>query len=172
MAQAVQHIRCHVQPDGTLAGDEPDLSGEELLRLFDGMLTVRVMDTRLLNMQRQGRIGFYGTARGEEASVIGTAAAFRDDDWLFPALRQGGALVYRGFSVAKFVAQCIGNSMDNLKGRQMPVMYSMRTSTGITLLDGTYCFVAALSPKSAEGFPDFDKKLMVFVRADVVTVGR
>jgi len=55
---------------------------------------------------------------------------------------------------------------------QMPVMYSMRTSTAITLLDGTYCFVAALSPKSAEGFPDFDKKLMVFVRADVVTVGR
>ena len=55
---------------------------------------------------------------------------------------------------------------------QMPVMYSMRTSTSITLLDGTYCFVAALSPKNAEGFPNFDKKLMVFVRADVVTVGR
>ncbi len=55
---------------------------------------------------------------------------------------------------------------------QMPVFYSLRTSTGLTILDGTYALAAALSPKGPEGFPNFEKKLMVFVRADVVTVGR
>ena len=39
------------------------------------MLTIRIMDERLLALQRQGRIGFYGEARGQEAAVIGAAAA-------------------------------------------------------------------------------------------------
>lgn len=97
-----------------------DLTADEHRRLLRGMLRIRIVDTRLLNMQRQGRIGFYGTATGEEASVIGSVAALRDDDWIFPALRQGGALLYRGFPIAAHVAQCIGNSADSLKGRQMP----------------------------------------------------
>jgi len=95
-------------------------------RMLRGMLRIRVVDTRLLNMQRQGRIGFYGTATGEEAAVIGSAAALRDTDWIFPALRQGGALLYRGFPIEAHVAQCIGNSADLLKGRQMPCHASAR----------------------------------------------
>mgnify|MGYP001116828808 CR=1 FL=1 len=118
--------RTILRPDGSQAGEAPDLSEETLRRLFRGMLAIRVMDRRLLNLQRQGRIGFYGTATGEEAAVIGSAAALRETDWIFPALRQGGALVYRGFSLAKYVAQCIGNSLDPLKGRQMPCHASSR----------------------------------------------
>jgi pyruvate dehydrogenase E1 component alpha subunit/2-oxoisovalerate dehydrogenase E1 component alpha subunit len=102
------------------------LPADQHLRMLRGMLRVRVVDGRLLNMQRQGRIGFYGTATGEEAAVIGSAAALRDTDWIFSALRQGGALMYRGFPIAMHVAQCIGNSMDSLKGRQMPCHASAR----------------------------------------------
>ena len=54
----------------------------------------------------------------------------------------------------------------------MPIMYSLRTNTAITIIDGSYGLIAALSPKNADGFPDYEKKLMVFVRADVVTVGK
>jgi pyruvate dehydrogenase E1 component alpha subunit/2-oxoisovalerate dehydrogenase E1 component alpha subunit len=115
-----------IGPDGAPAGGFADLADEELLRLYRGMVRIRVMDSRLLNMQRQGRIGFYGTATGEEAAVIGSVAAFRPTDWIFPALRQGGALVYRGFPAVLYVAQCIGNAMDPLKGRQMPCHASAR----------------------------------------------
>ena len=55
---------------------------------------------------------------------------------------------------------------------QMPVFYSLRISTGTVVMDGCYQMVAALSPKSECAFPDFDKKLMIFVRADVLTVGQ
>src|SRR5690606_21624534 len=39
--------------------------------LYRGMLQIRVMDERLMALQRQGRIGFYGEARGQEAAVVG-----------------------------------------------------------------------------------------------------
>ena len=51
-------------------------------------------------------------------------------------------------------------------------MYTLKLNTGVTLAAGQYCLVAAVSPKSKEGFPDFTRKLMVFVKADVLTIGR
>jgi len=116
----MEEITTLIRPDGSVAGPLLDLDDSFLVELLRGMVTIRVLDHRLLNMQRQGRIGFYGTATGEEASVIGSVAALRPDDWILPALRQGGALLYRGFPLDLYVAQCIGNSMDILKGRQMP----------------------------------------------------
>jgi len=55
---------------------------------------------------------------------------------------------------------------------QMPKFYVVRLNTSVTLVDGQTMLVAALSPKNEDGFPDFTRKLMVFVRADVITVGR
>ena len=89
-------------------------------RLYRGMLTIRVMDARLLALQRQGRIGFYGETLGQEASVIGSAAVLEPQDWLVPALREAGAGIFRGLTMDKYVAQLFGNADDVSKGRQMP----------------------------------------------------
>lgn len=88
------------------------------------MKLVRLLDERMIAMQRQGRIGFYGAATGEEAAVIGSAAALQEQDWIFPALRQGGALLYRGCPLSDFVCQIFGNAGDVSKGHQMPCHYS------------------------------------------------
>ena len=55
---------------------------------------------------------------------------------------------------------------------QMPTFYVIRLNTAVTLADGKAMLVAALSPKKQDGTVDFTRKLMVFVRADVITVGR
>lgn len=52
---------------------------------------------------------------------------------------------------------------------QMPTFYTLRVNTAVTLTDGHYLLAAALSPKNKEGVPDFTRKLMVFVKADVIT---
>jgi len=52
---------------------------------------------------------------------------------------------------------------------QMPTFYTIRTNTAVTLSDGHYMLTAGLSPKNKEGVPDFNRKLMVFVKADVIT---
>lgn len=55
---------------------------------------------------------------------------------------------------------------------QMPTFYTLRLNTAVTLTEGHFMLAAALSPKSKEGIPDLTRKLMVFVKADVIATGR
>ncbi len=91
-----------------------------MLECLRWMTMIRVFDDRMLKLQRQGRIGFVGTATGLEASIIGSAAAFEERDWVFPALRESGAALMRGMPLTELVAQQFGNVLDTSKGRQMP----------------------------------------------------
>ena len=125
-----------IAPDGQV--DEKGLaalgaSRELLLRMYSGMLRIRIMDERLLTMQRQGRIGFYGEARGQEAAVVGTAAALADEDYIVPALREAGAAIYRGLPLRAYVAQLFGNANDISRGRQMPCHPGTRASRYVTM---------------------------------------
>src|SRR5205814_10068876 len=113
-------------PDGTLAGTPPELPHEDLRKLYRHMLALRVLDGRMLSLQRQGRIGFYGTATGQEAAVTGSAYVLRDTDWVFPALREMGVSLWRGTTFKQIVCQLIGNGGDVLIGRQMPCHFSDR----------------------------------------------
>ena len=89
-------------------------------RLFEGMLRIRVTDARMMALQRQGRIGFYGEATGQEAAVVGSAAASEPDDWIVPALREAGVGLFRGMTLDSYIAQIFGNAADPTKGRQLP----------------------------------------------------
>ncbi|KAJ3867491.1 branched-chain alpha-keto acid dehydrogenase E1-alpha subunit [Lentinula novae-zelandiae] len=82
------------------------------------------LDTILYNVQRQGKISFYMTAYGEEATIIGSAAALADDDEVLGQYREMGILLWRGFGLDNVMAQCLGNHEDtSSKGRQMPVHF-------------------------------------------------
>ncbi len=105
---------------------EPHLPVEFLWRAFEGMLTVRVIDERMLMLQRQGRIAFYGAATGQEAAIVGSGLALEPQDWVFPALREVGVALLRGYSLQDLAHQLFGTRDDILKGRQMPCHYSDR----------------------------------------------
>jgi pyruvate dehydrogenase E1 component alpha subunit/2-oxoisovalerate dehydrogenase E1 component alpha subunit len=117
------------------------LTPETAVRIYEHMLLLRALDGRMMSLQRQGRIGFYGTALGEEAATLGSIAAARDTDWVFPALRQGGALLWRGFPLEAFVAQLIGNTGDVLNGHQMPCHYADR---GVNVVAWSSCIATQL----------------------------
>jgi 2-oxoisovalerate dehydrogenase E1 component alpha subunit len=105
---------------------DPGLSAEQAVALYKQMLLTRVLDERLVTLQRQGRIGFHIGSMGEEATVIGTAAALEGTDWLFPCYREFGALLLRGMPLQKYIDNMYGNANDAVKGRQMPDHYSGR----------------------------------------------
>lgn len=96
---------------------------EKAVNLFKCMLRLNEMDITLLQAQRQGRIAFYMSTFGEEAAVIGSAAALRDDDTIFAQYREHGVLLYRGMNYDFFCNQCCGNALDSAKGRQMPMHF-------------------------------------------------
>lgn len=116
-----------LREDGTAdPATDPLLPDEVVLRGYREMRRLRQLDARMILMQRQGRIGFYGAAHGQEAVPIATGLVVGPDDWVFPALREQSVMLVRGFPLQAFIAQVFGNSGDVLRGRQMPSHQSGR----------------------------------------------
>lgn len=99
---------------------DPKVPAEVLLSAYRHMRQLRALDARMILLQRQGRVGFYGACTGQEAVPIGTGLVTKKDDWVFPALREQSVMLVRGFPLREFIAQVFGNSGDVQKGRQMP----------------------------------------------------
>ena len=113
--------------DGTLdPKHDPGLSDDEVLRLYRHLVETRVLDERFVALQRQGRVGFHVGSLGEEASILGSAWAMREKDFLFPCYREFGAALMRGLPLQKLVDNMFGNANDTVKGRQMPCHYTAR----------------------------------------------
>ena len=100
---------------------------ETLLRLYREMVRLRTVDERMMTLQRQGRVGFYGACTGQEAATLASAIALEPSDWIFPALREGGAMLLRGFPLVPYLCQIFGNAGDETKGRQMPSHMASRS---------------------------------------------
>jgi 2-oxoisovalerate dehydrogenase E1 component alpha subunit len=107
--------------------------------MYTSMLTLNVMDLILYDAQRQGRISFYMTSYGEEATHMGSAAVLTTDDVIYGfalfrfctnlkhrQYREAGVLLYLGFPLSQFMHQCYSNKQDLGKGRQMPVHYGSK----------------------------------------------
>jgi pyruvate dehydrogenase E1 component alpha subunit len=75
---------------------EPDLPEDFLVKLYRAMLLGRRFDERLLNLQRQGRIGTFAPITGQEASQIGAVSVLKPSDWFVPSFREGAAEIWRG----------------------------------------------------------------------------
>ena len=117
-----------IRDDGSLdPATDPGMPRELLLRAHREIKRLRLLDARMILLQRQGRVGFYGACTGQEATPIGTALAIEPGDWVFPALRESVMMLVRGFPLTEYVAQVFGNSGDILKGRQMPSHMSGRS---------------------------------------------
>ncbi len=101
----------------------PHLPADELQFALRHMLLTRLFDDFMLRMQRQGNISFYMLSRGEEAVSVGGAMALAPSDMLFPSYRTQGLQVARGRNLIDLMCQCLSNTRDMCKGRQMPVMY-------------------------------------------------
>ncbi|WP_225411865.1 thiamine pyrophosphate-dependent dehydrogenase E1 component subunit alpha [Stigmatella hybrida] len=103
-----------------------ELTEAQLVTVYRAMIQSRLLDERMVSLQRQGRISFYGTGIGQEATCIASAFALRPSDWLFPGLRENAAMLLRGYPLVPYLAQLFGNAGDEAKGRQMPAHQSSR----------------------------------------------
>ena len=112
---------------------DPHLPKERCLELYRGMLFLREFDRKMLGLQRQGRIAFYGAALGQEAAIVGSAACAGPEDWVFPALREGGAALLRGMPLSTYIGQLYGNSADESLGHQQPMHFSWRAGNHVSL---------------------------------------
>ncbi len=73
----------------------PKLSNEDIYKMYEMLIFIRVFDQKSFNMQRQGRLGTYIQFKGQEACQLGSAMALEDSDWIFPMYRNSALLIAR-----------------------------------------------------------------------------
>jgi pyruvate dehydrogenase E1 component alpha subunit len=112
---------------------DPRLDLSRVRRIYDAMLRTRMIDARLLKLQRQGRVGFHVGSEGEEAAIIAATAALREQDWIFPCYREVGAALFRGYPLQGYIDNMYGNANDVGKGRQMPDHISARDARFVSI---------------------------------------
>jgi pyruvate dehydrogenase E1 component alpha subunit len=84
------------------------------------MIVGRTLDSRMTALQRQGRVGFYGAATGQEAVNVGAGLTTVPDDWVFPGLREQLIALVRGLPLAEYASHLFATDLDPARGRQMP----------------------------------------------------
>jgi len=113
--------------DGNAVGEwAPQIPTSLLVKGLRAMALTRAFDDRMQRAQRQGKTSFYIKSTGEEAVAVAQALALDPGDMLFPSYRQQGLLIARDWPIVDMMCQLFSNAADRLKGRQLPVMYSVR----------------------------------------------
>ena len=125
VALAREDVRRVVDEEGRVVSGAtvPDIPDQDLARLYESMMLVRIVDERMMRLQRQGRLGFYMKSLGEEATHF-AVYPLRKRDWVLPSYREPGVWFWRGYTIEDFINQLYGNAADKVKGRQMPVHHS------------------------------------------------
>lgn len=105
----------------------------DLLKAYKTMLVTRLVDERMLILQRQGSITFALSSLGEEACAVGSAAALTLDDWMYPQYREVGVMFWRGFTIQQYIHHMFGNCQDLTLGRQLPGHFGSRQLNVVTV---------------------------------------
>jgi pyruvate dehydrogenase E1 component alpha subunit len=74
----------------------PDVSPDWLVAMYRTMVLSRRLEESMLRRQRQGQMGTFAPAIGQEACQVGAMAALTDRDWLVPSFRELPAALWRG----------------------------------------------------------------------------
>ena len=123
-----------IDDDNVAKGEwDPKLPVDDMLVGLGYMMRLRIFDDRMMKMQRTGKLSFYMRSFGEEAIAIAQTMALDETDWIFPSYRQPGAQFVRGRDMVSMICHCIGNTEDNVRGRQMPVHYTWKEGYFISI---------------------------------------
>jgi pyruvate dehydrogenase E1 component alpha subunit len=82
---------------------DPGLSNDELLKIHRLMCLGREADSRMLKLQRTGRLGTFPPTAGQEAVSVASTLAVRKSDWFTGAFRELPGRLARGQSFTQLL---------------------------------------------------------------------
>jgi 2-oxoisovalerate dehydrogenase E1 component len=93
------------------------VSEERLLELHRAILLPRLIEEKMLNLLRQGRLSKWFSGIGQEAIAVGVASALEPTDWILPMHRNLGVFTTRGVDLPTLFRQLFGKEGGFTKGR-------------------------------------------------------
>lgn len=110
-----------IAPDGTVRGPVPDLSADTLKAFHRWMWMGRIFSDKMTALQRQGRMGTFGSMAGQEATLVGIGASLQEQDWLVASYREILSFFMRGVPPVAIMRVYRGN-LGSLYPRQANVL--------------------------------------------------
>lgn len=98
--------------------DRKQLSDETLLHIYSNLLKPRVIEEKMLNLLRQGKVSKWFSGIGQEAIAVGSTLALEEDEYIFPMHRNLGVFTTRKLPLGKLIAQWQGKKEGFSKGRE------------------------------------------------------
>ncbi len=134
--QRVSILDEHGNFDDTLGKDLiPDA---DLIRLYEAMVTCRVLDEIAFKLQRSGRMGTYPQNMGQEAPSLGASYVLNKDDWMVTCYRENCGLFWRGVPMESILLHWMGDERGNAMPREhhatpiaVPIGTQMLHATGL-----------------------------------------
>ena len=94
-----------------------NLSEKTLLHLYEQLLKPRLIEEKMLNLLRQGRISKWFSGIGQEAISVGAACALLPDETIFTMHRNLGVFTARDMPLDRLFCQWQGKRLGYTKGR-------------------------------------------------------
>ena len=108
-----------------------DLSKDQLLELFRFLKLNRLVEERLANLYRQGKVvgGLYRSL-GQEACSVGSAYALERGDIFTPLIRNLGAIFVRGGQPRDVLCQYMAKAAGPTRGRDLNLHFGWLSDEG------------------------------------------
>ena len=101
----------------SLVFNRGNLSNEELIGLYKGILKPRMIEEKMLILLRQGKISKWFSGIGQEAISVGSTLAMHHDEYVLPMHRNLGVFTCRNMPLNRLFAQFQGKASGYTKGR-------------------------------------------------------
>lgn len=96
---------------------ETPTSNDQLVALYRSIVLPRMIEEKMLNLLRQGRLSKWFSGIGQEAIAVGVTSALHADDFILPMHRNLGVFTTRGVDLAQLFRQLLGKEGGFTKGR-------------------------------------------------------
>ena len=97
--------------------DRKDYSNETLIELYIALLTPRIIEQKMINLIRQGKISKWFSGIGQEAISVGCAYALAGDEFILTMHRNLGVFSVKNVPLGKLFSQFQGKANGFTNGR-------------------------------------------------------
>jgi 2-oxoisovalerate dehydrogenase E1 component len=117
---------------------------EEMIKIYEGMVFPRLIEEKMLNLLRQGKISKWFSGIGQEAIAVGVTSALDAEDYILPQHRNLGVFTTRKIPFRRLFAQWQGKKEGFSKGRDRSFHFGSLEHYTVGMIShlGSMCSVA------------------------------